>query len=271
MVTGMIKGIDVSVWQGIIDWDKVKASGVEFALIRAGYGEKNIDRQFARNISECNRVGIPCGVYWFSYAANEQDAVMEAVYCIEAIKPYKIEYPVCFDFEYESAKYATGKGASVTKAFVTALAKAFCREVEKAGYIACVYTNQDYSINMLDMGSISAYSLWYAWYNENRDRDDIDIWQYSNKGRIDGISGDVDLNYCFKDFVKETKMNKIDMTVSASGHPLDNTPDGYARSAVEKAVGSGILAGDEHGDLMLHSHITRQDMLVILDRLGLIK
>ena len=103
----MIKGIDISAWQGKPDFEKVKASGVEFVIIRAGYGANNIDKQFVRNISECNRLGIPCGVYWFSYALTAEQAAQEARYCLAAVKPYRLEYPIFFDLEYDTITYAS--------------------------------------------------------------------------------------------------------------------------------------------------------------------
>lgn len=106
----MFKGIDVSAYQSDIDYDKLK---VDFVIIRAGYGQKTIDKKFKRNIEECNKRGIPCGVYWFSYALNANMARNEAKACLAAIAPYKIEYPVCFDFEYDSVTYAAKKGVKV--------------------------------------------------------------------------------------------------------------------------------------------------------------
>ncbi len=95
------KGIDVSEHNGVIDWEKAKASGVGFAMIRAGYG-RTVEKQFKRNISECNRVGLPCGVYWFSYALNAVGAANEAKACLKAIAPYKVDLPVAFDLEHDS-------------------------------------------------------------------------------------------------------------------------------------------------------------------------
>ena len=99
----MLKGIDVSEHQGRINWEQVKGH-VDFVMLRAGYGRNNIDKQFIRNIEECNRLGIPVGIYWFSYAWNEEMARNEAKYVLEAIKPYKIDYPISYDLEYDTLK-----------------------------------------------------------------------------------------------------------------------------------------------------------------------
>ena len=137
-----IKGIDVSEHNGIIDWEKVKASGIGFAMLRGGYGQ-TLDKQFKRNASECNRLGIPCGIYWFSYALNAIGAEQEATVCLEAIKPYRIDFPVAFDLEYDSVKYAQKKGVYIGTGLASDMARAFLRKIRDAGYSAMNYTNQD--------------------------------------------------------------------------------------------------------------------------------
>lgn len=194
------KGIDVSKWQGTIDWGKVKAAGIEFAMIRAGYGNNNIDKQFKKNISECNRLSIPCGVYWFSYALNAEQAKREAQQCLAAIKPYRVEYPVCFDLEYDTIRYAKEKGVTIGKALATAFVEAFCGEIEKAGYYAMNYANKDYLQRMFNMDVLQKYDLWYAFWDSSCDRKDVGLWQYTDKGRVAGINGNVDMNYVYKDY-----------------------------------------------------------------------
>lgn len=198
------KYIDVSNHQGTIDWEKVKAAGIDGAIIRAGYGRNNIDKQFIRNISECNRLGIPCGVYWFSYAYTAAMAKKEAEYCLAAIKPYRVELPVCFDFEYDSAVYAKKQGVDVSKSLATALVHAFCGAVEDAGYYAMNYANPDYLSRYFD-STVLQYDLWLAWYKSNPDlttppREGAGIWQYTSTGAVDGISGNVDTNVAYKDY-----------------------------------------------------------------------
>ena len=138
------KGIDVSRWQGAIDWEKVKADGVEFAMLRAGYGQGNIDAQFERNAGECTRLGIPFGVYWFSYAYTPAMARREAQCCAEVASKYTLSYPMAFDFEYDSVDYASKKGVAVTKALASSLVRAFCDEVRELGYYPMVYANPNY-------------------------------------------------------------------------------------------------------------------------------
>lgn len=198
------KYIDVSTHQGEIDFVKVKASGVDGIIIRAGYGQNNIDAQFKRNISECNRLGIPCGVYWFSYAYTGEMARKEAEYCLAAIKPYRVELPVCYDFEYDSVEKAQkNHGVGIGKTLATAFVHAFCSTIEAAGYYAMNYTNGDYLSRYFDESTLR-YDLWYAAWpktpDPNKPPRDCGIWQYTSKGRVPGIAGNVDTNYVYKDY-----------------------------------------------------------------------
>lgn len=192
-------GIDVSSHQGRIDWERVKAAGVQFAIIRAGYGLTHVDPQFKRNAAECNRLGIPCGAYWFSYATTPKKAQHEALALLDLVKPYRMEYPLCFDLEYDTLRYAKQQGVTIGKAQATAHAKAFLSEIEKAGYYAMNYANKDYLLNMFNMVSLARYDLWYALWGAKKDRD-CGLWQYSSGGRVAGISGNVDLNNAYKDY-----------------------------------------------------------------------
>lgn len=208
----MIKGIDVSRHQGQIDWQKVKKDGINFVMIRAGYGKNNIDAQFKRNVSECNRLGIPCGVYWFSYATTAAEARQEAKYCLAAIKPYKLEYPVCFDLEYDTVKKAKEKGVTIEKSLASKMIEAFCGEIEAAKYYAMVYANEDYLKTMIDAALLKKYDLWYAKYAGDKGRDGAGIWQHSSTGHVNGISGHVDLDYSLRDYptiIRQHRLNGL--------------------------------------------------------------
>ena len=198
----MLKGIDVSEHQGRINWEQVK-DHVDFVMLRAGYGRNNIDKQFIRNIEECNRLGIPVGIYWFSYAWNTEMARNEARYVLEAIKGYRVDYPISFDLEYDTLNYAAKNGVTIGKRLATDMVKAFCDEINRNGYRAMNYTNQDFLLNKFYMNELTNYPLWYAWYNSKLNRD-CAIWQYSESGQVPGIPGSsVDMNYCYKDFLKK--------------------------------------------------------------------
>lgn len=201
----MLKGIDVSEHQGRIDWERVKGN-IDFAILRAGYGRNNIDKQFIRNIEECNRLGIPVGIYWFSYAWNEEMTRNEAKYVLEAIKSYKVDYPVCYDFEYDTLRYASQQGFTIGKRLATDMINAFCSTIEQAGYKAMNYANPDFINNKFYNNEVN-YPLWLAWYSVSEDRArayNPSMWQYSESGSIPGIgTNSVDMNYCYEDFLKK--------------------------------------------------------------------
>lgn len=211
------KGIDVSVYQGVIDWEKVKASGVECVMIRAGYGANGIDKHFKRNISECARLGIPCGVYWFSYALTAAMAKKEAACAIEAVKPYKLTLPIAFDFEGDSVDYATKKGVAVTKKLASAMCRAFCDAVKSAGYTPMVYTNPAYLSSYFDAAIPTDYDLWLAKWpggtpdlgSPPADYGQPAIWQYTSSGSVAGVSGRVDMDAVYKDYAAEEKPETV--------------------------------------------------------------
>lgn len=205
----MLRGIDISTHNKVIDFDKVKASGlVDFVIIRAGFGVNNIDAYFIRNIKECIRVGLKIGVYWFTYALNAEGARKEALACIKAIEPYRehIVWGVWFDLEDDSVKYAQGKGVNIDP---SAHAKAFLEEITKAGYMAGNYTNADYTRRKVFNAEIMAYPTWLAVYGTNSGKEpnyNVQhitphvIWQYTSRGVIPGIPGMVDVNLGYVDY-----------------------------------------------------------------------
>ena len=212
----VLYGIDVSEHNGNIDWEKVKASGkVDFVMIRAGYGQTSVDKQFRTNAVMCNTLGIPIGVYWFSYAKTALDAEREARACLETIKDYKITYPVAFDFEDDSVRVAKNAGVYVGQSLATSLAKTFLSIIREAGYIAVNYSNPSYLNQYFEQSLRLDYPLWLAQWPVNPNPEtkpslDPVIWQYSSKGKIPGISTDVDLNASYIDyttFKKEPTLN----------------------------------------------------------------
>ena len=246
----MKKYIDVSTHQGVIDWEKVKAAGVDGVIIRAGYGRNNIDKQFVRNITECNRLGIPCGVYWFSYAYTEELAKKEAEYCLAAVKPYKLELPICFDFEYDSVANAKKQGVTVTKQLATAMVHAFCGVIEAAGYYVMNYANPDYLRNYFD-DTVGRYDLWLAWYsNAEQPTRSCGIWQYSSKGSVAGINGNVDVNHAYKDY--QAIITKAQL-------------NGLGKTPWKKAVQKGLM--DEAAK---NAPLTGETLANVLDKLGLL-
>jgi lysozyme len=247
-----ISGIDVSEWQGVIDWDKVKASGCKYAFIRAGYGQNNIDKQYKRNIAECNRVGIPAGVYWFSYAYTVEMAKKEAAFCLAAIKDYRIELPVVFDFENDTVDKAKAKGVIITKLLATQMLTAFCEDIEKAGYFAMMYSNPNYLSTMLDAALPERFGLWLAAYPKtvdlNKTPRDCMIWQYSSKGSVSGITGNVDMNCMYVDVMQRIRENGCNHLSDAPTPPVvppvePVTPAPWYAAAQVYVVSKGISDG----------------------------
>lgn len=192
----MFLGIDISVHNGNVNVKQVKDAGYQFIFIRAGYGKNNIDQRFESNARACINSNMPLGIYWFSYAYSLEMARQEAKYAIEAVKKYKSICPIAYDLEYDSVRYARTKGVEITKALATEMAKIFLEEVENAGYIPILYTNNVYEMNYFDMEQFKC-DIWYARYKSNissKEKEHASIWQKSNTGKVPGISGKVDIN-----------------------------------------------------------------------------
>ena len=190
----MKKIIDVSYHNGTIDFKKAKKAGIEGVIIRAGYGQNNIDVKFHENIKGAIAAGLPVGIYWFSYAYNQALALKEAEFCLKAIKPYKISLPVFFDWEYDSMNYSKKRGVAQTKSRITTMTKIFCQKIKNAGYKAGYYLNNDYKLNWYDVSQLKGFYEWFARYTETK-QTNCDLWQYTSTGKVDGISGNVDINY----------------------------------------------------------------------------
>ena len=238
----MLKGIDVSEHQGRINWEQVK-DHVDFVMLRAGYGRNNIDKQFIRNIEECNRLGIPVGIYWFSYAWNEEMARNEAKYVLEAIKGYRVDYPISFDLEYDTLNYAKKNGVTIGKRLATDMINAFCSTIEQAGYKAMNYANPDFINNKFYNNEVN-YPLWLAWYGVSEDRAKAynpSMWQYSESGSIPGIgTNSVDMNYCYEDFLKK------DFTLeNATTCNVDTELNIRAKGTTGATIVGRIPAGDK--------------------------
>lgn len=191
-------GIDVSKWNGSIDWNSVKASGASYAIIRCGYrgsttGALITDPKFAANISGANAAGIKVGVYFFTQAVNEKEAVEEASMVLDLVRKYKISYPIFLDVESSG-----GRADGIDKGTRTAVCKAFCATIQNSGYTAGVYANKTWLNSKMDAGALGAYKIWLAQYAAAPTYNGrYNLWQYSSKGSVPGISGNVDLNVSY--------------------------------------------------------------------------
>lgn len=191
-------GIDVSKWNGNIDWNAVKNSGISYVIIRCGYrgssaGALIADPKFEANIKGATAVGLKVGIYFFSQAVNEIEAVEEASMVLGQIKNYKISYPVFLDVETSG-----GRGDQIDRATRTAVCKAFCQTIQNSGYTAGVYSNKNWLENKLDASALSAYKIWLAQYAAAPTyKGRYDLWQYRSTGSVTGIKGNVDMNISY--------------------------------------------------------------------------
>lgn len=198
------RGIDVSEFQGEeIDWEQVRESGVEFAIIRLGYraygesGDLVMDAMFEKNIKGALEAGLDVGVYFFSQAVSEVEALEEAEFVLKHLKPYEIDGPVVYDTE--EIKWDTARTDQNTRQEFTDYCRVFCDAVEHAGYDSMIYSNMKWMAFTLDMEQLSEYDFWYADYAQIPQCPyDYKIWQYSESGEVPGISGNVDLNLWFE-------------------------------------------------------------------------
>lgn len=225
------KVIDVSEHNGVIDWEKVKPH-IDGAILRVGYGidiQKQDDKYFKRNADECTRLGIPFGVYIYSYADTVEKAKSEAAHILRLIKGYKLSYPVYYDLEEKG----TEKGA-VERANI------FGDIIEKAGYMCGIYANLNWWNNYLK--GLDRFTKWVAQYHREctYKGSNLDMWQYSEKGEISGIRGYVDMNDCYRDFPSE---------ISPGEQPkedTDTTPEDD--DAVTDETTAGFTDAAEHCD-----------------------
>ena len=191
-------GIDVSKWNGSIDWNAVKNSGVSYVIIRVGYrgssqGSLIDDPKFKTNIKGATAAGLKVGVYFFTQAVDEVEAVQEASMVLDRISGYKISYPVFLDVEGSG-----GRGDRIDSTTRTAVCKAFCNTIQNAGYTAGIYANKTWLNDKMDAGSLSAYKIWLAQYAKAPTYTGrYDLWQYRSDGKVSGISGNVDLNLSY--------------------------------------------------------------------------
>ena len=194
------QGIDVSEHQGRIDWNAVKASGIDFAILRVGFGAPSwggrVDYQFNRNISECERLGIPYGVYIYSYAFDNQQAADEASMVIDCLSGHNPRLPVYYDLE-DKTIIADGRQSGIASR-----AQTFCNKISSAGYKPGIYANLNWFNNILTdpVFKSGSWDHWIAQYNSQcHYTGSYSFWQYTSRGKVSGISGNVDMNYAYVD------------------------------------------------------------------------
>ena len=202
VIKNVVKGIDVSKYQPNIDWNAVKASGVDYVIIRAGYrgygsGVLVEDPYFKRHIAGAKSAGLKVGLYVYSQAITVEEAVEEASMAVQLAKGYSLEYPIYFDTEATGT--GVGRADGLSKSHRTTIARAFCETVRNSGYKAGVYASKSWFYYQLEYGQISHYDIWLAHYTTSTDfKHRYDMWQYTGRGSCPGIPNAVDLNWAYK-------------------------------------------------------------------------
>ncbi len=199
---GIQRGIDVSKFQGTIDWEKVRGAGISFVIVRVGFrgygtaGNMKADEYYRQNIEGAQAAGLDVGVYFFAQAVNEEEAIEEAQYVLDLIDGYTLELPVVYDPELirgDESRTDHVTGEQFTKNTI-----AFCEAVRAGGYTPMIYSNMVWEAELFDMALLQKYPFWYADYETIPQTPyDFEYWQYSEKGHVDGIAGEVDLDIRF--------------------------------------------------------------------------
>jgi len=193
-------GVDVSSHQGAVDWARVRASGVDFAILRVAYrgytgGGLYLDPLFLDNLTAAREAGLQVGVYLFSQAVTVDEAEEEARFLLDALDGAPLDLPVYFDWEYVEAEARTD---GITRKQITQFAVAFCDRIRLAGYVPGVYFNRNMAYTGLDLSQVDTCDFWLARYQDTPDFPyEVQMWQYSDSGEVPGISGSVDLNLRF--------------------------------------------------------------------------
>ena len=207
-----IRGIDVSYCQTKVDWQKVKEEGIRFAMVRVGYcmnnGALKVDRMFKSHMEGAVAAGLDVGVYLYSYAASISSAKRAAREVLQAVKPYKLTYPIALDMEYDDEYIKNSKKNN------TAIAAAFLQEIEKGGYYAMLYCSKDFLDSYLMPERLTAFDKWIAQYaSKCTSAHKHGIWQYSGSGKVRGVAEKVDLDVAYKDYpriIRRAKLNKLE-------------------------------------------------------------
>ena len=228
----MVKfGIDVSRHNGAINWNRVKDSGkVDFVILRAGYGKlvSQKDSRFEEYYSACKQLGIPVGAYWYSYAKTVTEAEQEARVFLECIKGKTFEYPLYFDIE---EKTAFNQGLFVC----SAMAEKFCEILEKAGYFAGIYASKSHLETYLSAEVRQRFSVWVAHYGVDSTsyRGAYGMWQKSDSGSVDGISGNVDMDICYVAYPDTIQAKGLNGFPKSVEKPVETVENGAEKQGID--------------------------------------
>ena len=222
VVNAVKRGMDVSYWQGLFNWGRAKADGIDFAILRCGYvrtlGQPQVDQQWKRNAQECERLGIPYGVYIYSYAKTVEAAKAEADHVINTLKGFSPTYPVYFDLEEKSLE------STSNRMLLANMASAFCDKIAAAGYTPGIYANTNWWNNYLTDPVFDQWERWVAQYNSKCSyaRGSYRLWQCSASGKVDGIVGNVDLDLEFDGAFASNPVRKTWVKVGSNWYLRDS-------------------------------------------------
>lgn len=245
-------GIDISAHQGNIDLAALKNNGVEFVIIRVGYGVSgSIDSKFKRNADLCVKLGIPFGFYWYSYALDVAGARKEAEYFLNAIEPYKDKYSYGCWFDMEDADGYKRKHGMPSNETLREMCAMWCRMVEESGYYAGVYASASWFNNQLNGNELKPYDKWIAQWptsggkqtglNTSPNKRNSSMWQFTSQARFNGYNGNLDANYAYYDY--PTLIGNIVKPVKPS-KPTENTPSGTTLDLAYYVMKNGINGQD---------------------------
>ena len=275
-----MKGIDVSAHNGFINWNAVKAAGYDFVIIRTGYGNdiSQKDRWFEQNIQGAHAADLKIGVYHFSYAISIEDARTEANLALQIIAPYRdwLTWPVFFDYEYDSVRWAKQNGVNPGPQLVTDMALTFLQTIAAAGYQAGNYTNLDYYRNWFQMERLKDYPMWFAQYEVDSPAVSCPLWQFGGEN-VPGCSGLIDSNIAFTDLSNGNPTQSEGAPASIIPvdvfHRVQTAEDGwlaevhnfddYAGIRGHKIIGWAIRTS--HGYMRYRVHILGKDWLEWVD------
>lgn len=266
------KGIDVSVWQGTIEWKTVKAAGIDFAMIRLGRGDTGSgikrDTKFRSNAAGAIAAGLDFGVYFYSYAVTVSQAQAEAEFVIAELKGYNgtLTYPIAFDLEDKTQQ-------ALEKTLLTDIAIKFCETIEKAGYMAAIYSSKSWLTSLIDMSRLTQFDTWVAqWSSKPTYTGSFGIWQYSSTGQVEGISGNVDLNIAYKDYPAIIKGGYLNgFTKPAETTKTDSTTETeisqWQLDGFNTLVAKGVISAT-HWEPKLTETITVGELFGILGKMN---
>lgn len=230
-----IKGIDVSVFQGNVNYSKVKAAGYSFVMIRAGYGRyiNQKDPYFEQNYKNAKAAGLNVGAYWYSYAKTAADAKMEAQVFMQVAKGKQFDYPLSLDIEDVTQ-------TRLSNSTIGAIINAFCGELEKGGYYANLYSFVSFLNSKVPAACKSKYDVWVAHYGVSKPSctNSYGMWQYSSTGKVPGVSGNCDLDYSYKDYPSIIK------AAGLNGYSKSTTTTKSATTTTTKTVTYTVKKGD---------------------------